>query len=104
MTDNGEEGAQMNEQSETVGEENIGNERERRQRTRRIGRHLKTLYDEVAKEEVPDEFLALLEKAASGRSDRATADTDISDEQTAATTQTPYESAEESRSYREGAE
>ncbi|WOI52905.1 NepR family anti-sigma factor [Parvularcula sp. LCG005] len=39
--------------------------RQRRSRTKRIGKHLREMYDEVAKEDVPDDFMRLLEEADS---------------------------------------
>jgi hypothetical protein len=36
---------------------------DRRARTKRIGKQLRALYDEVAQEDVPDEFLRLLQDA-----------------------------------------
>lgn len=40
--------------------------KDRRQRTKRIGRHLRQIYDDVAQEDVPKEFLDLLEQADRG--------------------------------------
>lgn len=42
--------------------------RERRLRSTRIGRHLRQIYDDVVQEDVPDEFLELLEQADKKRS------------------------------------
>jgi ribosomal protein L20A (L18A) len=39
-----------------------------KRRTQRIGDQLRRVYDEVAQEEVPDEFLRLLEEADKARS------------------------------------
>lgn len=42
--------------------------RERRVRSSKIGRQLKRLYDDVINEDVPDDFLKLLEEADKKRS------------------------------------
>ncbi|WP_147303754.1 NepR family anti-sigma factor [Parvularcula marina] len=42
--------------------------RERRMRTNRIGRQLRQIYDDVIQEDVPDDFLKLLEDADNNRS------------------------------------
>ena len=42
-----------------------------KRRTQRIGEQLRRVYEEVAKEDVPDEFLRLLEEADKARPSRS---------------------------------
>tara|TARA_Y100000052_G_scaffold23793_2_gene25765 strand:- start:27942 stop:28112 length:171 start_codon:yes stop_codon:yes gene_type:complete len=44
-------------------EENADETRDRRTRQKRIGNQLRRLYDEVATEPVPDDFMKLLDQA-----------------------------------------
>lgn len=49
---------------------NADDQSERRKRSRQIGSKLRQIYDEVAQEEVPDEFLRILEEADQAQSDK----------------------------------
>ncbi len=56
--------------------------RARRSRTKRIGKQLRQLYDEVTQEDIPDDFLQLLEEADSKRSTRESRQSDDAERDT----------------------
>ncbi|MAI88979.1 NepR family anti-sigma factor [Ponticaulis sp.] len=49
-----------------------------RSRQRRLGQHLRQLYDEVVSEEIPDDFLKLLEEADQKAKKSTQSDSDAS--------------------------
>ncbi len=53
----------MNEHKNTESQADPADQRERRSRQKRIGNQLRRLYEDVATENVPDDFLKLLEEA-----------------------------------------
>lgn len=49
---------------------NSSEARERRNRAKRIGESLKKLYDDVTQEDIPEDFLTLLQKADGKKSSK----------------------------------